>query len=183
MQLHRGVRDVLHRRRDPAFVVLEVLDRVQHGVPHLFPLFFGLLSLAIGAAALLNARLVLRFGMHVLSHTALQVQCAVSIVTAIAAWHLPGGLPLWAFMAWGGIAFFCQGLLFGNFNAIAMEPLGQIAGVGAAMVGIVTSFLSLALGTVIAQAYDGTVIPLVGGFAMLGLLSLSAIWWTHRGED
>ena len=155
----------------------------QYGVPHLFPLFFGLLSLAIGAAALLNARLVLRFGMHVLSHTALQVQCAVSIVTAIAAWHLPGGLPLWAFMAWGGIAFFCQGLLFGNFNAIAMEPLGQIAGVGAAMVGIVTSFLSLALGTVIAQAYDGTVIPLVGGFAMLGLLSLSTIWWTHRGED
>ena len=86
-------------------------------------------------------------------------------------------------MAWGGIAFFCQGLLFGNFNAIAMEPLGQIAGVGAAMVGIVTSFLSLALGTIIAQAYDGTVIPLVGGFAMLGLLSLSTIWWTHRGED
>ncbi|MDD9913517.1 MAG: multidrug effflux MFS transporter [Rhodospirillaceae bacterium] len=155
----------------------------QYGVPHLFPLFFALLSLAIGAAALLNARLVLRFGMYLLTRTALQVQCAVSIAVVLAAWWAPGGLPLWAFMGWGSVAFFCQGLLIGNFNAIAMEPLGHIAGVGAAMVGVVTSFLSLTLGTTIGQAYDGTVIPLIGGFAVLGLLSLTMIWWTRRTED
>lgn len=152
----------------------------QYDKAALFPLFFGLLSLAIGAAALLNARLVMRFGMHLLSRRALQVQCGASILFATAAITLPDGLPLWAFMAWAGIAFFCQGLLFGNFNAIAMEPLGHIAGIGAAMVGSLTSFISLALGTVIGQAYDGTVGPLVGGFAVLGLLSLATIWWTDR---
>lgn len=155
----------------------------QYGMPKLFPLFFGLLSLAIGAAALLNARLVMRFGMQLLSRRALQVQCATSIGFAVAAWTVPGGLPLWAFMIWASIAFFCQGLLFGNFNAMAMEPLGHVAGIGAAMVGSVTSFLSLALGTAIGQAYDGTVVPLVGGFAVLGLLSLATVHWTRRGED
>lgn len=155
----------------------------QYDKAALFPLFFGLLSLAIGAAALLNARLVMRFGMHLLSRRALQVQCSASILFALAAWVAPDGLPLWAFMVWAGIAFFCQGLLFGNFNAIAMEPLGHIAGIGAAMVGSLTSFISLALGTAIGQAYDGTVVPLVGGFAVLGLLSLVVIWRTDRGKD
>jgi len=149
----------------------------------LFPLFFGLLSLAIGAAALLNARLVMRFGMHLLSRRALQAQCILSVLFAVAAWTLPDGLPFWAFMLWAGLAFFCQGLLFGNFNAIAMEPLGHIAGIGAAMVGSLTSFISLALGTAIGQSYDGTVVPLVGGFAVLGLLSLTTIWWTDHGKD
>ena len=155
----------------------------QYGMGALFPLFFGGLSLAIGAASLLNARLVMRFGMHLLSRRAQQTQCAVSVLFAVYAWAAPGGLPLWALLVWGGIAFFCQGLLFGNFNAIAMEPLGHIAGIGAAVVGSLTSFISLALGTAIGQAYDGTVVPLVGGFAVLGLLSLTTIWWTDRDKD
>ena len=155
----------------------------QYGMGTLFPLFFGGLALAIGAASLLNARLVMRFGMHLLSRRAQQTQCAVSVLFAVYAWAAPGGLPLWALLVWGGIAFFCQGLLFGNFNAIAMEPLGHIAGIGAAVVGSLTSFISLALGTAIGQAYDGTVVPLVGGFAVLGLLSLTTIWWTDRDKD
>ena len=155
----------------------------QYGMGTLFPLFFGGLALAIGAASLLNARLVMRFGMHLLSRRALQTQCMVSVLFAIYAWFAPDGLPLWAFLAWGAVAFFCQGLLFGNFNAIAMEPLGHIAGIGAAVVGSLTSFISLALGTAIGQAYDGTVVPLVGGFALLGLLSLTTILWTDRDKD
>ena len=146
----------------------------------LFPLFFGLLSLAIGAASLLNARLVMRFGMRLLSRRALQAQCVASVGFALFAWFAPHGLPLWGMLAWGTVAFFCQGLLFGNFNAMAMEPLGHIAGIGAAVVGSLTSFISLAFGTAIGQAYDGTVVPLIGGFAVLGALSLAIAWWTGR---
>jgi DHA1 family bicyclomycin/chloramphenicol resistance-like MFS transporter len=73
-------------------------------------------------------------------------------------------------------------VLFGNFNALAMEPLGHIAGVAAAVVGSFTTFISLALGTVIGQAYDGTVVPLVTGFAGLSVLSLLLMSWVERGQ-
>ena len=98
-------------------------------------------------------------------------------VTVAAAGHPP----LWAFMAFFTAAFFCFGILFGNFKALAMEPMGHIAGVAAAVIGSLATVISLALGTVIGQAYDGTVLPLVLGFAAVGPAALAVQWWTARG--
>jgi DHA1 family bicyclomycin/chloramphenicol resistance-like MFS transporter len=75
--------------------------------------------------------------------------------------------------------FFCLGLLFGNLNALAMEPLGHIAGVGAAVVGALTTTISLLLGILIGQSYNGTVLPLVGGFAVLSLASAAVMRWAE----
>lgn len=154
--------------------------QTQYGLGAQFPLYFGALALAIGAAALLNARMVMKYGMQLLSHHALQAQCIVSVLFFAYAWLTSDGLPLWALMVWGSVAFFCQGLLFGNLNAMAMEPLGHIAGIGAAVIGTLTSVISLALGTIIGQAYDGTVLPLIGGFSVLGLAGLAVMAWTGR---
>ena len=82
-------------------------------------------------------------------------------------------------MIYLGVAFFCNGILFGNFNAMALEPLGHIAGVASAVVGSLTTFLSLALGTLIGRSFDGTVLPLVGGFAGLGLAALAMMRWAE----
>lgn len=154
----------------------------QYGLGAQFPLYFAILALAVGGASLVNARLVMLFGMRLLARRALQAQCMLSILVALYAWSIDGVLPLWALMAWGVAAFFCQGLLFGNFNALAMEPLGHIAGIGAAVVSSLTLFVSLAFGIAIGQAYDGTVLPLIGGFAVLGALSLAMILWTERNS-
>jgi len=78
------------------------------------------------------------------------------------------------------ISFFCIGILFGNLNALAMEPLGHIAGVGAAVVGALTTLISLLLGTLIGQSYNGTVLPLVGGFMVLSIASLIVMYWVER---
>lgn len=75
--------------------------------------------------------------------------------------------------------FFSFGILFGNLNAMAMEPLGQIAGLGSAVVGSLSTLISVVFGVVIANAYDGTVYPLVIGFATLGLAGLLIIRWTE----
>lgn len=91
-------------------------------------------------------------------------------------------MPLWGFMLWAVIGFFCMGILFGNFNAMAMEPLGHIAGTASAVIGSVTNFVSLGLGTLIGQSYNGSMLPMVGGFAMLGILSLLLMAWTERGR-
>ena len=77
--------------------------------------------------------------------------------------------------------FFSIGILFGNLNAIAMDPLGHIAGVAAAVIASLSTAISLPLGVVIGFSYDGTVLPLVGGFALLSTAALFTMRWTQRG--
>ena len=154
----------------------------QYGVGRLFPVYFGGLALAIGAATYVNSRLVMRYGMQRLSALAVGVLGGCSAVFFVIAWAAAGDPPLWSLMPYLAVAFFCFGLVFGNFNALAMEPLGHIAGVAAAVVGTITSLMSLTLGTLIGQSYDGTVLPLIAGFAVLGLGSLAVMRWAERGR-
>jgi len=156
--------------------------QIQYGLGELFPLYFAALALAIGGASLVNARLVMRHGMRRLSAWALGLLTGLSLAFLGLAAALEGAPPLWALMTYMMVAFFCIGMLFSNFNALAMEPLGHIAGVGAAVVGSLTTFISLALGAIIGQSYDGTVLPLVAGFALLGLAAIAVIRWIERGR-
>ena len=145
-----------------------------------FPLYFALLSLGLGAASVTNARLVLRYGMQFLCHWSLILLSAISMLFFIFAFTQAGHPPFVSLIAYLLVAFFCFGILFSNFNAMAMEPLGHIAGVGASVVASLTTFMSLFAGTVIGQSYNGTVLPLVAGFALLGLASLAVTLWVSR---
>ncbi|MDD2451037.1 MAG: multidrug effflux MFS transporter [Sulfurovum sp.] len=136
-----------------------------------FALYFGLLSIAIGFASLLNARLVMHYGMRRISGHALIAITVVSILFFIFAWMHHGLPPFYSFMLYGFVTFFCMGLLFGNLNTMAMEPLGHIAGIGAAVVGSLSTFISIPLGVLIGRFYEGTILPLVAGFALLGLFA------------
>lgn len=153
-----------------------------YGMGLLFPVFFGVLALAIGLASALNARLVMQLGMRVLCHRALRILTVCSIIfTLIAA--IEGGVPpLWALMIYLTASFFCVGILFGNFNALAMESLGHIAGVAASVIGSITTLISLALGTLIGRLFDGTVLPMIMGFTLMGCLSIVVTSWADRGQ-
>ncbi|MCF6219530.1 MAG: multidrug effflux MFS transporter [Robiginitomaculum sp.] len=150
------------------------------GITHNFPYYFGALAICIGSAAFVNARLVMKLGMRKLCNWALLAKAIWSGLFFIAVVMLNktgSGLPLVAFMVWAGFSFFLLGILFGNVNAIAMEPVGHIAGVGAAVVGCLSGFVSLGIGTLIGQSYGGTVLPLIGGFAILAPISLLVMKW------
>jgi DHA1 family bicyclomycin/chloramphenicol resistance-like MFS transporter len=144
----------------------------QYGLGAAFPFYFAALAAALGAASMLNARLVMRFGMLALSGWALRVSVTISAVFLVFAMSAGGHPPLWSFMGYMLAVFFCNGLLFGNFNALAMEPMGHIAGSAAAVIGSGASLVSLVIGTPIGRAYDGTVIPLVGGLFVLTAMAL-----------
>jgi len=149
----------------------------QYALGALFPVSFGVLSLGIGAASVVNARLVMQYGMRFLTARALLAVTLLSVVYFLGAALLGGHPPLWSLMAYCMAVFFCMGPLFGNLNALAMEPLGHIAGVAAAMVGSLTTFMSAFLGTAVGQAYDGTVLPLVGGFAVCCGIAIFTMRW------
>ena len=146
----------------------------------MFAIYFGLAALAIGAASLLNSLLVMRLGMRLLTQSALVGLVLLSGLFFAAFDALDGQPSIALFMTWQLAAFFCVGLLFGNLNALAMEPLGKMAGLGAALIGSISTFISLPFGWLIGRMYDGTVLPLVGGFCALGLAALIAACWTER---
>ncbi len=149
-------------------------------VGELFPVYFGALALSLGLASLVNSKLVMRFGMRRISYTALLTLCALALGFVVLAFMRNGHPPLTWFMMFLLMAFYCIGTLFGNFNAMAMEPLGRVAGAGAAVVGSVSTLVSLVLGTVIGQAYNGTVLPMVLGFAVLALVALALMYGVER---
>ena len=150
-----------------------------YGLGQLFPLYFAIFALALGGAAIVNARLVLRYGMRALSSRALQSIGALSVIFLGIAALTAGQPPLWTLTFYFLLTFFGVGILFGNLNTLAMEPLGHIAGVGAAVVGSMSTFISLLLGTLIGQSYNDTVLPLIGGFAIFSLTAIGVMRWVE----
>jgi DHA1 family bicyclomycin/chloramphenicol resistance-like MFS transporter len=146
-----------------------------------FPAVFGAVALAQAAASFANSRLVMRLGMRRLSHAAMIGFTATAVV------HLGlllalGGLPLPAFAGLLALTFFCFGFIMANFNALAMEPMGRIAGTASSFVGTTTTTLSAALGWAVGQQFAGTAVPLLAGFALYGALALALVLWTERGR-
>ena len=84
-------------------------------------------------------------------------------------------------MAYLLLCFFCVGILFGNLNALAMEPLGHVAGTGSAFVGSLSTLIAATAGALIGQSYNNTIIPLVIGFAVMSVLSLFTMRWAETG--
>ena len=149
----------------------------------LFPLWFGVLALAVGCASLVNGRLVMKHGMRRLSKAATVSVTLGSAVAWALAFAFEGLPPFWLFMAYLLAAFFCIGLLFGNLNALAMQPLGHIAGVGAAVVASLTTFIAVPLGALVGQSFDGTMYAQIGAFAVFGGGTLAATWWAEGSPD
>ena len=156
---------------------------VGYGVGDLFVLWFAVLALVIGAASIVNGRLVMRYGMRRLSTIAAVAVALVSAAGWIALIPFDGLFPFWLFMAYFLFIFVCVGMLFANLNALAMEPLGRVAGIGAAVVASLATLISVPLGGIVGQSFDGALYAQVGAFAVFGVGMLAAIRWAEAGRD
>lgn len=143
-----------------------------YDVGDLFPIYFGLTALALGAAFFANAQLVRVFGMRVVIFWALIVMAGLAVVFSLYEFWVHGVVPLPVFMVFIMSSAFCMGMLFGNFNALAMEPMGHLAGMASAVIGCVSLIISVTAGGIIGQLYSGTLLPVTLGFLILSLLSL-----------
>ncbi|MEP1472342.1 MAG: multidrug effflux MFS transporter [Halieaceae bacterium] len=150
------------------------------GTGQWFVVYFGAASLAIGSASVFNARLVVGRGMSYMTTGALVAVSAASLCYLPLVVLFSGVPPLWTFMVWLLLSMFCHGVVGGNLNAMAMESIGHLAGLGAAVVGTVSALIALPVGWSIGAVFDGTVAPLVLGFAATGLLSVFLIRWTEH---
>lgn len=151
-----------------------------YGLGTLFPFAFGGSSIGAALAALYSARLVRHFGMRPVAHGALTIFTTSGLFLFLLA--LSGNPPFWVTFGLLSVSMMSFGILQGNFNAIAMEPLGHIAGTASSLYGVVTMTIGTILGGVVGQAYNGTVVPLSFAFGFGGLFAALAVLWTERGR-
>jgi len=135
---------------------------------HDFPLYFAIVALISGSASFLNAALVLRLGMWALSTFGYFAICMLSLVCSfiIITGNLPIHWLLWLFIAWSASMFFLLGLCLANLTALALEPMGHIAGIAASIIGAVSTLICVVLSIPIGQLFDGTGLPLILGVAL-----------------
>ncbi|HTJ62865.1 MAG TPA: multidrug effflux MFS transporter [Alphaproteobacteria bacterium] len=146
----------------------------------LFTTIFAMIALFIAAASLLNSRMVEKFGMRVLSHAALVGYIAVAVTHAVVALSFEESLPVFAvFLA---LQMFCFGLVVSNFGAIAMDPLGHLAGTASSVQGFLTTIGGALFGFIVGQHFDGTIIPLVLGYAGFGLGGFAIVLIVEKGR-
>lgn len=142
-----------------------------------FPLYFALIALSMGMAYLFNSQLVMRFGMIRLVRLAASIVFCFGAIFLVIAVLFAGQPPLWALMAFLTATFFTTGMVFGNINALAMQPLGRQAGAGSAIVGSLSTLLSMLLGMLVGRSYDGTILPLIIAITCLSGISIILIRW------
>lgn len=151
-----------------------------YGLGHYFPLAFATIALGIAFAGFLNSRIVGRYGMRMISHTALVGQLVVALVMLGAA--LAGWLPLSLFMILSTANLFSFGLIFSNFSALAMEPQGHIAGTASSLFGSITTLIGIVIGYGIGQFYDGTLVPLAIGSLLSTIAALAVVVAVEKGR-
>lgn len=154
---------------------VEVFDTGQS-----FPLYFAAIALFMALSSFVNSRIVERLGMRLVSHTAIIAFTAIACLHAAVA--LSGHESLLSFMVLQSMMMFCFGLIMSNFSAMAMDPVGSVAGTAASFQGFVTTVGGALLGFYIGQHYDGTATPVVLGYAVLGALAILIVFVTEGGR-
>ncbi len=154
------------------------------GLGEMFPIAFATLALCFAAAQFTNARLVMTVGMRRLCRLS-GVMVTVTSLVALAIGLSPLGPvpPFWVFMAVMVPVFLCSALMFSNLTALALEPLGHIAGTASAVIMSVSTLGAVPLGWIIARELDGTLVPLFVGYAVLGFLSMVFIYAADRRPE
>ena len=148
--------------------------------PQLFTVVFGGIAGGIAVASLLNARLVERLGSRLISHTALLGFITFSAIhTAVA---ISGHETIWTFAVLQALTMFCFGFIAGNFGAMAMEPMGHIAGTASSAQGFISTTGGASLGFLIGQQFNGSAAPMAIGFVVLGLAALGCVLFAEHGR-
>ena len=115
-----------------------------------------------------------------MSHSALIGFIAIAAIHSLVAWY--DHESIWAFAGLQSAMMFCFGLVGANFNSIAMEPLGHVAGTGSSIFGFVTTVGGALIGFGIGQQFNGTAVPLTLGFVTCGTIALMIVLITEKGR-
>jgi DHA1 family bicyclomycin/chloramphenicol resistance-like MFS transporter len=146
------------------------------------PLAFAGVALFMAFSSFVNSQFVGRFGMRRLSHAALVGFIVITFVWLLVQIYGPAPMPFPLFMVFFALAMFQYGWIGSNFNSLAMEPLGHVAGTASSVLGFMSTVGGAMIGAGIGQAYDGTATPMVVGYFTVSLIGLFFVLIAERGK-
>jgi DHA1 family bicyclomycin/chloramphenicol resistance-like MFS transporter len=157
---------------------------VIHDRAESFPFWFGFVALMSGSASVLNAALVVRVGMRRMVTWALGAQIGITALVIVTnSFPLSPDASFGLFVAWQTTVFFMAGVTMGNLNAIAMEPMGHIAGMAASVIGSVSTVLAAAIAAPVGLLFDGSIMPLTTGILTMCILAFGLMIHMGRIEN
>lgn len=151
-----------------------------YGRPELFAWIFASVGFIAALSALTNSRLSSKFGAR------------RTIRGLLIVYSLVGALLLACTFAWGDppqmtLFFIAIALLVGlnlavepNSSALAMEPMGDRAGMASAIYGTSFFFIGAAFGSFISNLLANTVFPLIASFFLIGIVTLALVFGDKR---
>ncbi len=154
----------------------------QYGQGKYFAFWFGGFAMFIALSMIVNGKLVRKHGMRKLSQRAMFGYVGVWLAILVLSLLTNGQPPILALAVLFAGWFFAAGFTFGNFNAIAMEPMGHVAGMAAAISGTISTAMAIVLGGIAGRFYDGTLTPLALAFALFSVCCFICVEWAERGR-
>ena len=152
---------------------------IQYQLKETFPYIFAGLALSIGTAILLNGTLVVRFGMSKMITTSLLSFFVISVLYVILFFNTENP-PINVLLTFFGLQFFSIGFLFGNLRAMAMDPVGHIAGIASAITGLISTLMAVPISIFIGRFIQGTALPIFIGFSICSALSLVILYYLKK---
>jgi DHA1 family bicyclomycin/chloramphenicol resistance-like MFS transporter len=157
----------------------QIYDAKKH-----FPYLFGGIALFFGLAAFINAKIVMRFGAMQVTFYGMMVLLLANLVSLMLVMLYAGIPPLWLFVVMMASINVCIGLAYGNLMAIAMLPLGNVAGMGASVIGTISAILAAGIGIFISQQLKDTLMPIMLGFTITSMLAFLLVnYFRHHPTD
>jgi len=143
--------------------------------------FIGLVFASIAApmalASWLNSRVVGRFGLRRVGHTA---ALGFMVITAThAAIALAGYETLPVFIGLQGLTMASFAFTSSNLGTLAMEHMAPIAGTASSVQGVVGTVGAALIGFLIGQQFDGTPVPFLMGTALCAAVGFLLIVMTE----
>jgi len=145
-----------------------------------FPAVFALIAGGIAAASLINSRIVERLGSRMIAHTAMIAFTAMGLIHAVVS--ATGHETIVTFALLQGLTMFSFGFMAGNMGAMAMEPMGHIAGTASSAQGFISTIGGSLLGFTIGQNFNGSATPMALGVMVMGALAITFTLVAERGR-
>jgi DHA1 family bicyclomycin/chloramphenicol resistance-like MFS transporter len=136
-----------------------------------FPIIFGMIAIFFGVAAFINSKIVMIYGAMKVTFFAMKLMIISNLIALTFTIYFSGLPPLWLFAVNLGVINICIGLVYGNVMAIAMLPLGRMAGMGASVIGMISAFLAAGIGIMISQQITNSIFPITIGFLSTSVLA------------
>jgi DHA1 family bicyclomycin/chloramphenicol resistance-like MFS transporter len=151
-----------------------------YGRPKLFAWIFASMGLFMSLSTLINSRLATRYGARRSIRWLLVIYTSVGGILLLFTFTAgdPPGMPL--FFSAVALLMAINLAVEPNSSALAMEPMGNMAGVASAVYGTSFFFIGAALGSVISHFMVKGVFPLVLSFFVIGLITIVLVFSDRR---